>query len=253
LNNHHDQFSLYITPDGTRGYYSHEEVSGQVARGRIYTFQVPPANQPRQASSYVHGTVTDRRTGRPLKARVELFDLERNERVSAVESDSVTGSYLMVLTRGAEYALYVSCQGYAFQSMHFNYQQQQVAPLERHIQLDPITKGTAVVLNNIFFDTDSYVLKDKSITELRRVLQFLTENPQVKIEIQGHTDNTGTAAYNQQLSENRARAVYQFLIQAGIPATRLSAKGFGALHPVASNDTPEGRMQNRRIEFKVLE
>jgi outer membrane protein OmpA-like peptidoglycan-associated protein len=137
--------------------------------------------------------------------------------------------------------------------MHFNYQQQQVAPLERHIQLDPITKGTAVVLNNIFFDTDSYVLKDKSITELRRVLQFLTENPQVKIEIQGHTDNTGTAAYNQQLSENRARAVYQFLVQAGIPATRLSAKGFGALHPVASNDTPEGRMQNRRIEFKVLE
>jgi outer membrane protein OmpA-like peptidoglycan-associated protein/tetratricopeptide (TPR) repeat protein len=253
LNNHHDQFSLYITPDGTRGYYSHEEVSGQVARGRIYTFQVPPTNQPRQVSSYVHGTVTDRRTGRPLKARVELFDLERNERVSAVESDSVTGSYLMVLTRGAEYALYVSCQGYAFQSMHFNYQQQQVAPLERHIQLDPITKGTAVVLNNIFFDTDSYVLKDKSITELRRVQQFLTENPQVKIEIQGHTDNTGTAAYNQQLSENRARAVYQFLIQAGIPATRLSAKGFGSLYPVASNDTPEGRMQNRRIEFKVLE
>ena len=258
LNNHEDQFSLYITPDGTRGYYSHEEATPQGVRGRIYTFMLPEDKKVKYVSSYVYGTVTDKLTGRPLKALIELYDVDKNERLSYVESDSVTGKYLMVLTRGAEYALYVNCRGYLFQSLNFNYAESDEAggapePIEQNINLEPVMAGTVTVLKNIFFDTDSYALKEKSITELQRVIRFLQENPSVRIEISGHTDNTGQPAYNQKLSESRALSVYNYLISNGIDKYRISFRGYGHTRPVATNDTPEGRQQNRRIEFRVLE
>lgn len=255
LNDHEDQFSLYITPDGLRGYYSHEETTPQGARGLIYTFTMPPDKQVRYVSSYVYGTVTEKLTGRPLKARIELFDVNKNERLSFVESDSLTGKYLMVLTRGAEYALYVNCEGYLFQSLNFNYADTtggRPEPVQQNIILEPVKAGTVTVLKNIFFDTDSYALKEKSLTELQRVVRFLQENPTVRIEISGHTDNTGQPAYNQKLSENRALAVYNYLIANGINQARISSRGYGHTRPVATNDTPEGRQQNRRIEFRVL-
>lgn len=258
LNNHEDQFSLYIAPDGTHGYYSHEETTPQGARGRIYTFTLPAEKQVRFVSSYVHGIITDKLTGRPLKARVELFDVDKNERLSVVESDSVTGKYLMVLTRGAEYALYVSCSGYVFQSLNFNYADfsqhgELPEPVEQNIALEPVIAGTVTVLRNIFFDTDSYALKEKSVTELQRVIRFLLENPAVRIEISGHTDNTGQPAYNQKLSENRAQVVSNYLISNGIEESRITSRGYGQTRPIASNSTSEGRQQNRRIEFRVLE
>ncbi|MCS6975220.1 MAG: OmpA family protein [Cyclobacteriaceae bacterium] len=258
LNNHEDQFSLYISPDGTKGYYSHEEMTQQGARGRIYTFSLPTEKQVKLFSSYVYGTVTDRVTGKPLKARIELFDVEKNERIAVVNSDSVTGKYLMVLTRGAEYALYVSREGYIFRSLNFNYTdpeslQKAQEPVEQNIILDPIQAGSVTVLKNIFFDTDSYELKEKSITELERVIRFLKENPTVRIEISGHTDNTGQPAYNQKLSENRALSVYNYLVSNNIDKSRILSRGYGQTQPIASNETPEGRQQNRRIEFRVLE
>lgn len=257
LNNHEDQFSLYVTPDGLRGYYSHEETTPQGVRGRIYTFTLPEDKQVKYVSSYVYGTVTDKLTGRPLRARIELFDLNKNERISFVESDSVTGRYLMVLTRGSEYALYVNSEGYLFQSLNFNYAHLDSLgsipePVEQNIILEPVRTGTVTILKNIFFDTDSYALKEKSITELQRVIRFLQDNPAVRIEISGHTDNTGLPSYNQKLSENRALAVSNYLISNGIDKSRISSRGYGHTRPVATNDTPEGRQQNRRIEFRVI-
>lgn len=257
LNNHEDQFSLYVTPDGLRGYYSHEETTPQGVRGRIYTFTLPEDKQVKYVSSYVFGTVTDKLTGRPLRARIELFDLNKNERISFVESDSVTGRYLMVLTRGSEYALYVNSEGYLFQSLNFNYThfdslESIPEPVEQNIILEPVRTGTVTILKNIFFDTDSYALKEKSITELQRVIRFLQDNPAVRIEISGHTDNTGLPSYNQKLSENRALAVSNYLISNGIDKSRISSRGYGHTRPVATNDTPEGRQQNRRIEFRVI-
>lgn len=257
LNNHEDQFSLYVTPDGLRGYYSHEETTPQGVRGRIYTFTLPEDKQVKYVSSYVYGTVTDQLTGRPLRARIELFDLNKNERISFVESDSVTGRYLMVLTRGSEYALYVNSEGYLFQSLNFNYAHLDSLgsipePVEQNIILEPVRTGTVTILKNIFFDTDSYALKEKSITELQRVIRFLQDNPAVRIEISGHTDNTGLPSYNQKLSENRAVAVSNYLISNGIDKSRIFSRGYGHTRPVATNDTPEGRQQNRRIEFRVI-
>jgi OOP family OmpA-OmpF porin len=194
----------------------------------------------------------DKKTWKELKAKIELFDINKNSIVSLVNSDSVSGEYLIVLTQGSEYALYVNKRGYLFQSLSFNYSAvTNFEPLIINIELEPATKGSVSVLKNIFFDIDKFDLKDKSITELEKIVQFLEENPQIRVEISGHTDNTGNAQYNQQLSEKRAKSVYSYLVQKGIGAQRLASKGFGSTKPIASNESEDGRQQNRRIEFTI--
>jgi outer membrane protein OmpA-like peptidoglycan-associated protein len=178
--------------------------------------------------------------------------LQENKIVSQVNSDSVTGQYLMVLTQGSDYALYISKVGYLFQSLNFNYQAVSTfEPVVKDIELVPIRSGSVAVLKNIFFDFDKYELKEKSVTELQKVIRFLNQNSNIKIEISGHTDNMGNASYNQQLSEKRAQSVYKYLVSNGIASTRLSAKGLGQTQPIDTNETEEGRQNNRRIEFKI--
>ncbi len=252
LNDHEDQFSLFITADGRKGYYSHEEYTPARQTSRIYELDIPESQQIRNKSNYVKGIVSDKATGQKLKAKIELFNIERNSLVSMVESDSVSGKYLMVLTQGADYALYVNRTGYLFHSLNFNYSENaNLEPIEQNILLEKAVKGSVAVLENLFFDSDKYELKEKSITELEKIQRFLTENPNITIEIGGHTDNTGNPAYNQQLSERRAMAVYNYLANNGIDKKRLVAKGYGQSRPVASNSSDQGKQQNRRIEFLV--
>ena len=187
------------------------------------------------------------------KADIELINIASDKVESVVESDSITGEYLMVLTQGSEYALYVNKPGYLFRSLNFNYSEvKDFEPIVLDIELEKATEGSVSVLKNIFFKTNEYQIEDKSKTELVKMIRFLNANPSIRIEISGHTDNVGTAAYNSQLSEKRAQAVVDFLASNGIDSRRLVAKGYGQDHPVASNDTEEGRQANRRIEFKVL-
>lgn len=252
INDHEDQFALFITADGKKGYYSHEVPSTDGSRSRIYEINIPEDQQIQYKSNYVKGIVTDSKTNKPLKSRIELVNLATKSVEFIVESDSVTGQYLIVLTQGSEYALYSTSKGYLFNSSNFNYSDvTRFEPIVMDIRLDPVARGSSVVLNNIFFETDKYELQQKSLTELQKVVRFLEENPVVSIQITGHTDNTGNAAYNQQLSEKRAQAVYNYLIAEGISDKRLSWKGFGQGRPKASNDTEEGRQLNRRIEFSI--
>ena len=252
VNNHEDQFSLFITRDGKRGFYSHED-NLKVNSSVLFEFNVPSEMQLKYKSNYVKGIVRDALTKKPLGAKVELFNILKNELTSAVLSDSVGGEYLMVLTQGADYALYVSHPGYLFKSVNFNYEvQENLIPVSMDVFLDPATVGASAVLNNIFFDLNKFELKQKSITELDKVIRFLSENATVRIEISGHTDNVGTASYNLQLSLKRAQAVGTYLTTHGIDATRLTQKGYGAQKPLAPNDSEENRQINRRIEFKLL-
>lgn len=255
INNHDDQFSLFITADGKKGYYSHEETRRDgLSYSKIYEVQIPSEKRLKFRSNYVKGVVRDRQTGKPLSARIELVDLKTNKTVSLVESDSVSGAYLIVLTEGAEYALYANRPGYLFKSLNFNYSDaRDLKPITVDIDLDRVKEGSLVVLNNIFFDTDKYELKEKSTGELEKIIRFMNENPKIKIEISGHTDNVGAADYNRQLSLRRATSVYNYLIRHGIDAQRVRYKGFGDDKPVASNDSEEGRARNRRIEFSIVQ
>lgn len=254
INNHEDQFSLFITADGKKGYYSHEEMAvGGNSRSKIIEISIPEERRVKFRSNYVKGKVTDRETHKPLKASIELISIETNETESLVESDSITGEYLIVLTQGAEYALYVNSKDYLFKSLNFNYSEvKDFEPITLNVELDRVKDGSSVVLENIFFDTDKYDLKPKSLSELQKLTRFLSENPLIKVEISGHTDNVGSLPYNRQLSEKRALSVYDHLVKQEISPKRLVVKGYGPDRPIATNDTEEGRRQNRRIEFKLV-
>ena len=254
INNYEEQVSLFVTSDGKKGYYSNENLSNRVgAKSVLYEFDMPEKIQVSNKSNFVKGRVIDSETREYISARVELFDLLGNEMVSAVNSDKVSGEYLMVITEGKEYALYVNKTGYLFKSLAFDYKEQsRLEPVTIDIYLDPIKSGTATVLNNLFFDIDKYELKDKSITELEKVRRFLKENPTVKIGIAGHTDDSGSASYNKELSLNRAKSVYRYLIDQGIEERRLKFRGYGQEKPVVPNDSEENKQKNRRIEFVIL-
>jgi len=129
----------------------------------------------------------------------------------------------------------------------------QTDPMMKDVPMQPIETGAIVILKNIFFDFDKYDLLPESQVELNKLTELLQKNPKMKIEISGHTDNIGTKEYNQVLSENRAKAVYDYLLQHGIAKERLTYKGYGFDKPIDTNDTEQGRANNRRTEFKVTE
>ncbi len=248
LNDHQDQYSFIVANDGATAYYSKEESKN---RSRLYKIQLPPDLVTK--GNVLKGKVVDARKNIPLRARIELFDIQRNKRVSVVESDSVSGEYLMVLPGGAEYALYVMRPSYLFQSLHFNYlQTDETKQVIKDVYLWPVEKDASVILNNIFFDVDKFELKQQSLTELTEIVKFLQMNTTVRIEISGYTDNSGTEMYNQQLSLKRASSVAEYLKKQGIDPLRILQKGFGAQKPLKPNDSDENRQLNRRIEFKIL-
>lgn len=254
INTHEDQVSLFITPDAKKAYYSVDaRQEGLLVSSKIYAFDLPPEIKISSKSNFVAGQVYDRKSKDFLEASVELFDLQKDSLVSMVNSDPVNGEYMMVLNEGANYALYVNKQGYLFKSLSFDYEESaNPEPLHIDIPLDPIEKGSVTTLKNIFFDLDKYELKEQSITELRKVAEFLKNNKEVEVEISGHTDDTGTEAYNMELSKNRAKAVYDFLVESQINPQRLSYQGFGQNKPLVPNDSEKNRSLNRRIEFEIL-
>lgn len=254
MNDHEDQFSLFITADGKKGYYSHEEtLESGFSRSRIFEVIIPLENQIRYRSNYVKGVIRDKVTQAPLSAKIELVNIKTDMVESLVESDSITGEYLMVLTQGSEYALYINKTAYLFKSYNFNYSEvTDFEPILINIDLEKATEGSVAILNNIFFDVDKYDLQEKSTSELQKIVRFLNSNPPMRVEISGHTDNSGSPDYNRQLSEKRAFSVYTFLLQHGIDKKRLIPKGYGPDQPVAGNDSEEGRRKNRRIEFRII-
>ena len=217
---------------------------------RYYKTEISVTNK----SYYVKGVILDEESGQPLKANIELIDVNKDSLISKVQSDSLWGEYTMVLTEGSEYALYVDRTGYIFESRHFNLPKgSPYEPLIMNFKLKKSRYGAITTLNNIFFDTDKYDLKDKSVTELHKIIGYLTKYPGIKIEIGGHTDNTGTDAYNLRLSEKRAEAVYDFLVANHIDPNRMEYKGYGQNLPAYPNTTEEDRAKNRRIEFKIID
>jgi len=274
INSKGNEGALCVSLDGKTAYFdsdrilleSEEEVTysgNEVAD--LYAFELYPAIRP-QPVTYVKASVTNAATNAILsEAQVEFIDLATGK----MHSSSLTdwdGEFLTVLPVGKNYALNVRKQGFVFHSENFALQESknldEAFVLEIALQPIPETiaevefeevqpKSKPVVLKNIFFETASAKLRPESRTELERLQNLLTENPQLRIQINGHTDNVGAEEDNQQLSEARAKAVYDFLIENGIAERRLRYKGFGESQPIASNDSPDGRQQNRRTEFVV--
>jgi OOP family OmpA-OmpF porin len=246
--------SVFITADNSRGFYSvYEKKDTRFSKVLLYEFEVPEEIKPERVSTYSSGYVYDAETKKPIHATINLIDLASNTVIQSVNSDPKTGEYLLVLTEGSEYALNVDEAGYLFHSEFLDFKKpDQFNPIKLDVYLNPVRKGKAVVLNNIFFASSSYALEDKSKTELEKVIVFLQKNPDVKIELGGHTDDVGSDKDNQILSMKRAEAVYKYLVSNGVSAARLQFKGYGEVQPISDNSSEAGRKKNRRIEFKVL-
>jgi len=201
----------------------------------------------------VRGTVTEFSTAKPLYATIEIIDNATNEILQTIKTNATTGAYTVMLPSGKNYGMTVNAEGYMFHSENFEIPAD--ATLSEKVidvQLLPFDPGSKIVLRNVFFDTGKYILRPESYTELNKLAQVFTLYPTLVIEISGHTDNVGTASKNKLLSLNRAKAVVDYLISVGVPATKLVAVGYGSEQPVADNTTKEGKQLNRRVEAKVL-
>lgn len=249
INTYRDEDGLIVNAQGTTAYYSSDRIP---ENGRdIYTFNLYPEIRP-IPSSYLTGTIKDAVTGFPIKTNFNLIDLS-NEHEVMKSTSSDDGSYLVCIPSEKSYAFYASAPGYLFYSEHFDMKGEHSIdkPFKKDILLDPIKVNQTMVMRNIFFDTDSSRLKLESMVELNRLVDFLSLNKSLRIEIGGHTDNQGVDSYNQLLSEKRAKSVVDYLISHQITADRLKWVGYGRSKPIADNKTNEGRAQNRRTEVKV--
>jgi outer membrane protein OmpA-like peptidoglycan-associated protein len=252
INTHNDEMGLSVNARGDRAYFASDREGGQDTD--LYSFELPLDIRP-VLVSYLAGRVYDSRTQIGLRARMQLIDLGSEELVMELESHTGKGDYLLSLPTDRDYALNVSADGYLFFSAHFSFtgQHELNDPMRRDIALDPVREGSSVVLQNVFFETDSHVLQAESLAELNKVHLFLEQNPTIHVEISGHTDTTGSPEHNQALSELRARSVVDYLLEKGIKKSRLVSKGYGETLPLADNQTEEGRRRNRRTEFKILQ
>ena len=279
INTKDSEGTLTISLDGKTAYFGRGKlVSPKDAPRKIdydlYSFELYAEARPLPVT-YVKVTVTDALTKQAIQGAIlEYSDLANGKLLFSALADE-NGQALSCLVFGKNYALHVSQKNYAFQSENFNLSQSNSLdkPFLKQIGLTPLapsapssvtttptsTSSTTssvtspIVLHNVFFETGSASLRQESLSELLQLKSLLDERPTMHIRIQGHTDNVGSDADNQILSEKRAKAVMDYLIQQGVNADSLSYKGFGKTQPVDTNDTSEGRQNNRRTEFVILQ
>lgn len=244
-----DQGSLIVAADGKTAYYASD---GGDSKGGldIYSFQLREDIRPLK-TLWVKGKVFDKKTNAGLPSAIELSDVRTGNIISKLQTDE-DGNYLVTLPVGKNYAFNVNRKGYLFYSDNFSLATNSPdSDFIVNIPLQPIEKGASIVLKNIFFETGKFELKNESKSELDKLVTLLNDNPAVKIQIDGHTDNVGQEKDNQLLSTNRAKSVVGYLLSKAINPQRLTYKGFGSTKPVAGNATEAGKALNRRTELSI--
>ncbi len=250
VNTASDETGLVIESSGLRAFFS--SVQDKSKGKDIFFIDLPEKVRP-EAVSYLKGTVIDKGSGKLLEARFELTDLTNRRIVEASRTDN-NGEFFVCLPSGCSYGLNVSADGYMIFSENFDFVKgySSAEPYLKTIKLNKIRKGEFMRMYNVFFDTDSWKLLESSIPELENLLEFLTVNSTVVVEVGGHTDSDGTEEHNQILSENRARAVREYLVKRGIAPERIFSHGYGESKPVSDNITAAGKRLNRRTEITIL-
>jgi outer membrane protein OmpA-like peptidoglycan-associated protein/tetratricopeptide (TPR) repeat protein len=252
INTANDESCFILNAAGDTAYYASNRPNGK-GRLDIYSFDLYKEARP-EMTTYLKGRIFNQQKKLIFDARIELIDLETKQTTALTYSNECDGEFLLCIPTNKNYALNVSKTGYLFYSENFSLKgiHDVANPFLTDIVLEPIEEGQITILKNVFFDFDKFDLKPESIVELDKLKDFLIKNKTIKIEIGGHTDNVGDDKHNQILSENRAKAVYDYLIKNNIAKERLSYKGYGETKPIDTNNTEKGRANNRRTEFKIL-
>jgi outer membrane protein OmpA-like peptidoglycan-associated protein/Tol biopolymer transport system component len=251
INTWNNEVGLIVNAAGDMAFYASDRLKNKGLD--IYQFPLYAEARPVPVS-YMKGRVYDSRTWKGIDAVFQLIDLQTGKLVIESSSEPLQGNYLVSLPAGHNYALNISRSGYLFYSDNFSLAEvhKRTDPFLKDVPLSPIRTDEKVILKNIFYAFNSYEVQNESQTELNKIIDFLTLNPSIKVEISGHTDNIGNLQYNQTLSEKRAKAVVDYLTAKGIQSGRLSFKGYGSTVPIGTNDTEEGRSVNRRTELKIV-
>jgi outer membrane protein OmpA-like peptidoglycan-associated protein len=242
-----------ITTDGEYAFFSSDRDGGKGGYD-IYSIKLPKEAKPEKKVITIKGKITDE-NGLPLDASLKWHELSTARNVGSLTSDPETGDYIITLPNGSSYSYFAEKPRYYSVSNNIDLSTENTFK-EMTVDIVMISvkslEQTAIKLNNIYFDFDKFDLKPESFVELDRVYKFLTDNPEVNIEISAHTDSKGSDEYNLELSQKRAESVVAYLVSKGVNTSRLTPKGYGETNPLADNNSEDGMAQNRRVEMKVI-
>lgn len=254
INTPDDDLFFVLTADGKTGYYTSSS-HGDIDKKDIYeiTFTYFKKKKSESRLTLFKGVVIDYDSFEPIGADMKITDNDKNETITIIRSNSLTGKFLVSLPAGKNYGIAVKREGYLFYSENFNIPDTAVYKvIDKHIPLQKLEVGSKIILKNVFYDFGKATLRPESVSELNLLVNLMNINTSIKIEVDGFTDNQGSDEFNLSLSQARAQSVVDFLFSAGISKEQITAKGYGKANPIAPNDTEEGRQLNRRTEFKIL-
>jgi len=249
INTAGDDIFFVWSADGTRGYFSSIRADSYGDKD-LYVVSRPKVSV---SLIVLKGRVFAEETEKAISATITIVDNETNKIVGITNSNSYSGKYTVILPPGKNYGISVTANNFLPYSENVDIPIGEYYELSKDIKLKPLTVGSVAVLKNVFFDSNKSELRKESFGELGRFAELLKENPDLYVEITGHTDNVGDNALNLKLSDERAKSVVKYLVSKGVNASRLYPVGYGEDFPVATNDTDEGKQLNRRTELIITE
>ena len=257
INTEADDVGFLVSTDSKTGYffsYNEGKMQGKgVGKYDLYSFELYKEARP-QETTFMSGEVKDKSGNIIEGAQVEVTNTVTKEKTLAVV-DSTKGTFMVAvnLKKKDDLLITVKKDNYAFSSKVVSIKEAtfEKQPTPVKIEINEAAAGSSFVLNNLYYNTNSADLKKESFVVLESFAEYLTENPSITIEIQGHTDNVGAAKANEALSANRAYTVKAYLEEKGLDGKRITAKGFGPNKPIAENTSEDGRAKNRRTEFLI--
>ncbi|MBN8652870.1 MAG: OmpA family protein [Cytophagales bacterium] len=247
-----NSFDAYYTLSAAADYAIMVSDRNSIGASDLVRIKLPEAIKP-DPVVLLMGRTLNAKTKQPVSADIFFEDLTVRKEVGEAISDPNTGSYRITLTKGKNYGIRAEAKGYL--SVNENFELASVTEykeINKDLLLMPIIVGESIMLNNLFFEQGRPALKSQSFPELDRLVEIMQENPTIKIELGGHTDNVGNKDALKTLSENRVKAVKEYLVSKGINKDRITGKGYGGTVPVVPNTTEANRQRNRRVEFKIV-
>lgn len=255
LNGTSDDWGFHASVNTDTAYFAARDRKGGKGGWDIWTVKLNDQLRPLYVTS-IHGKVTDE-NGNPLSARIKWEDLSTGKTIGELSSDPQDGSYYIALPLGKLYGFFADKEEYYPIAKNIDVRSSKEGKDStvniQLLSLNSIRSGKkSVLINNIFFDFDKWDIKEESYPELERLITLMNNEKELRIEISGHTDDKGSASYNNTLSKNRAEAVKTYLLTHGIETKRLQTKGYGKAKPLSTIDNEQERAKNRRVEFRVM-
>ncbi len=247
------KWDAYFTIDASGEYAYLVSSANSIGEEDIFRVKLQEELQP-DPVVLIYGKVYDQNTNQPLSASISYDDLSTKQQVKVATSNGTTGEYKIILPYGTKYGFFAKKNGYMALSDNIDLTDiEEYTEIERDLYLVPIQIDQQIVLNNVFFDRGKSMIKSSSYAELDRFVTTMKQNPEIKIEVQGYTNNVGDRQKLIQLSAQRAIAVKNYLVDKGIDESRIATKGYGPDNPIADNNTPAGRTKNQRVQFKITD